>query len=363
MRKVKKMIALALTIALCTALLAGCAGSGNVSANANSGAANVSSGSENAPQKDPIVIRIGGTVSDTHPVTITEYKFKELFEAATNGAYEVQVYTNCALGSPLEMLEAVQLGNLEMCDSGNMVVAPYTKMLTFMDIPYIFSSREVALQFVDSEVAQGLYDRMAAECGIRPLLPMDLGYMTLSNNVREIHKPEDLKGIKFRVQDTPMYIKYFETLGGSPTPMALNEVFTAAQQGTIDGITTQNAVFNSQRFYEVIEYVSDMNPYYCTCYLYTSEKWYQSLPDDVREIFLQCVKEATEYGREVAHEYIEKIDKELETACTVTHLTDEERAAFVEGSAFMIDYFKESVGDPYLDEYLAEIAKIEASLS
>lgn len=346
MKKVKLVLLLSLTLIVCVALVAGCDGSNNSS-----------------KPEEPTIIRIGGTVTDSHPVTIVENKFKELFEAATDGAYEVQVYTSCALGSPLEMLEAVQLGNLEIADTGSMILAPFTDMLVFMDIPYLFSNHEVAMAFADSEVARGIYDRVAKDCGIRPSCPIDIGFMTLSNTVRAIHTPEDLKGIKFRVQETPMYLKYFEEMGGSPMPMALSEVFTAVQQGTVDGITTQNAVFYSNGYQEIIEHISDMNPYYSICYLYLSEDWLQTLPDDIREILFECLEEASEYGRNVSREYIEEIDQKLETLCTVTHLTEEERVAFVESAEFMIDFFRDTVGDPYLDEYLAEIERIEKSLN
>ena len=348
MKTYKRSFALALIIVLCMSLVTGCGSSGS---------------GEGTTNAEPRVIRISGTVNDTHPVSMTEYKFEELFEAATDGRYDVQVYTNGSMGSFAESFEAVQLGNLEICDSGNMVVAPYTKALSFMDIPFLFPNKEVALAFADGDVCQKAYDRMAEETGVRPLCPMDLGYMTLSNNVREVRTPEDLAGIKFRVQETDMYLKYFNTMGGSPMPMALAEVFTAAQQGTVDGITTQNAVFYSQSFYEVIKYISDMNPYYCFAYMYTSEDFLNSLPEEDYEIFMQCMDEARDYGREVATDYITKIDQELEELCVMTHLTDEEKVAFKESAEFMIDYFKETIGDPNLEEYIAEIDRLTAALS
>lgn len=361
MKKLKTISALALASALCLSLFSGCGGSTGTAP--SGGAAPSGGGDEAEPKKDPIVIRIGGTVNDTHPLTMAEYKFEELFEAATDGAYDVQVYTNMALGGPREMLEAVQLGNLEMADSGSMVVTPFTSKLTFMDIPYLFSSREVTEQFVKSDVANELYARMGEECNIRPVGPMDLGYMTLSNNVRAIHTPADLKGVKFRVQETDMYLKYFEALGGSPMPMSFNEVFTAAQQGTIDGTTTQNAVFYSNRYYEVIKHLSDMNPFYNVAYIYTCNDWVESLPDDIRTIFYDCWDQASEYQWQISGDLIDEMNGELEDLVTVTHLTDEERAAFVEAAAPMLDYFKETVDEPYLDEYLAEIQRIEASLA
>ncbi len=340
MKNVKRIFALGIVLIFCLSLAVGC-----------------------SPEEKPTVIRIGGTVTDEHPGTQRDYKFKELFEAATDGAYEVQVYTNCALGSPLEMIEAVKLGNLEMTGTGSMVLAPFTDKLSFMDIPFLFSNSEVAEAFSDSDVAYEIYDRIAEETGIRCAGPSFIGAMTLSNRIRPIRTPEDLKGIKFRVQETPMYLKYFEEMGGSPMPMALSEVFTAAQQGTIDGLTTQNAVFYSSKFHEVIKHISDVNPYCTIAYWYISESWLKSLPEDIREIFFDCVQEANEYGRSLYTVYLDEVDQMLEDLCTITHLTDEERAAFVERSAFMIDFFKETVGDPHLDEYLAEIKRIENSMN
>ena len=356
MKNAKKRTALVLTAALCMMCISSCGSPSSAGKESSQPQQPDNSG------KAPTVRRISGSVNENHPVTQIQFKLEELFEAATDGAYDVQVYTNGSFGNVGESLEAVQLGNLEICDSGNMIIAPYTNKLMFMDIPYLFSSHEVAMAFVQSDVAQGIYDRMAEECGIRPLCPSALGYMTLMNNVREIRTPEDLKGIKLRVQETDMYLKYFETMGGSPMPMSLSEVFTAAQQGTVDGITTQNAVFYGQGFYEVIQNVSDVNPYFCIDFLYTSEKWLNSLPEPDREIFLECVDQAVAYGEEIARTYIADADEKLEELCTVTHLTDEERAAFEESAAFMYDYFRQTVNDPYLDEYLAEIQRIEAEL-
>lgn len=354
MKKMKKIIGLCLATVFCVSLLASCGGGGESADNPGGGGGS---------SDEPIVVRISGSVNDNHPVTQIQYKLEELFEEATDGRYDVQVFPNGSFGNVNESLEAIQLGNLEMCDSGNMILAPYTNQLMFMDIPYLFSSHDVAMTFAKSDVAEALYDRIAEETGIRPLLPNPLGYMTIMNNVREIHTPEDLKGIKLRVQETDMYLEYFESLGCSPIPMSLSEVFTAAQQGTVDGVTTQSPVYYAQGFYDVIEYVSDVNPYFCIDYLYTSEQWLNSLPEADREIFLDCVDQAIVYGDEIARAYIEETDEALESLSTVTHLTDEERAAFEEAAAHMYDYFRETVNDPYLDEYLAEIEAIEASLS
>lgn len=354
MKNVKTMISLILVLVLSLALFTGCGGS------SSSGSADPAK-SATPEAKKPIVVRIGGTVNEEHTLTKAEYKFEQLFEAATNGDYDVQVYINMALGSPLEMLEAVQLGNLEMADSGNMILATYDKGLMFMDIPYLFSSAEVAKTFVNSDVALACYDRIAERSGIRPVVPMDLGYMTLSNNIREVHKPADLKGIKFRVQENDMYLKYWESMGGSPTPLSFSEVFTACQQGTIDGITTQNAVFHSNRYYEVVKYLSDMNPYYCFAPIYTSEKWLKSLPEADRAKFFDCWNQAQAYNFQITEEYINFVDADLEKKMIVTYLAPEEKQAFKDSAEFMIDYYKKTTNDTHIDEYLAEIAKIEAS--
>ena len=320
------------------------------------------SGGGTGSSDEPIVIRIGGTCAETHPVTVGQYKFEELFEAATNGAYDVQVYPNMVLGSASEMLEAVQLGNLEITDSGNMAVAAFSNALMFMDIPYLFTSREVAFEFADGEVAQMAYDRFAEETNIRPYIALDLGYATISNNVRPVRTPEDLDGIKFRVMENNLYLTYFSELGGSPMPMAFNELFTALQQGTIDGVLTQNAVFYSNGYYEVTKYLSDMNPFYCFDYQYVCESWLQSLPDDIRQIFDECWKEAAQFQRDYFVEYSEEMEAELETLVEYTHLTEEEYQLWVDSADGMVDVFRETVEEPNLDIYLEEIARIEESL-
>lgn len=206
----KRVVSMMLVAGMCIGLLAGCGSQGGSNNAADNGSAPTESSSKNNSD-DVTVIRIGGTVNESHPVTITEMKFEELFEAATDGKYDVQVYPACTIGSPLEMLEAVQLGNLEICDSGNMVVESFTNELSFMSIPYLFSSSDVTMEFVSSDLMKETYARMGQDCGLHPYCPVNLGFMTLSNNVREIHTPEDLKGIKFRVQETDMYMQYWNS--------------------------------------------------------------------------------------------------------------------------------------------------------
>lgn len=352
MKKIKKISALVLTAAVCLGLAA-CSGSNSP---APSGGAQSDGGNTG---KDPIVIRIGGTCAETHPVTVGQYKFEELFEAATNGAYDVQVYPNMVLGSPTEMLEAVQLGNLEITDSGNMAVASFSEALMFMDIPYLFKSQEICFDFIDGDVAKKAYDRFAEETNIRPYIGLDLGYATISNNVRPLHVPSDLDGVKFRVMENNLYLTYFEHVGGSPMPMAFNELFTALQQGTMDGTLTQNAVFYSNKYNEVTKYLSDMNPFYCIDYQYVCDSWLQSLPADIQEIFESCWKEAAAYQREYFNEYCVTMEKDLESLVEYTHLTDEEYAQWVASADGMVDVFRNSVNEPNLDEYLAEIERLE----
>ena len=358
MRKVKKFSALILTLALFISVSA-CADTSPANGTPPSGnPPSAGSDSENAP----IVIRIGGTCAETHPVTVGQYKFEELFEAATNGAYDVQVYPNMVLGSPNEMLEAVQLGNLEITDSGNMAVAAFSNALMFMDIPYLFTSRDICFEFIDGEVARKAYDRFAEEANIRPYIGLDLGYATISNNIRPLRVPSDLNGVKFRVMENNMYLNYFEGVGGQPMPMAFNELFTALQQGTIDGTLTQNAVFYSNKYTEVTKYLSDMNPFYCIDYQYVCESWLNSLPEDVQDIFAQCWKEAAQFQRDYFLEYAEPMEADLETLVEYTHLTDEEYQQWVDSAAGMVDVFRNSVDEPNLDLYLDEIARIEEKL-
>lgn len=357
MKKIKKVSALVLALALCIGVSA-CGGGTATTSTPPAENSTAQGGSKDAP----IVIRIGGTCAETHPVTVGQYKFEELFEAATDGAYDVQVYPNMVLGSPNEMLEAVQLGNLEITDSGNMAVAAFSNALMFMDIPYLFTSRDIAFEFIDGEVAQKAYDRFAEESNIRPYIGLDLGYATISNNIRPLHVPSDLDGVKFRVMENNMYLTYFEGVGGQPMPMAFNELFTALQQGTIDGVLTQNAVFYSNKYTEVTKYLSDMNPFYCIDYQYVCESWLKSLPEDVQKIFDECWKEAAQYQRDYFLEYAEPMEEDLETLVEYTHLTDEEYQQWVDSAEGMVDVFRASVDEPNLDLYLDEIARIEAEL-
>ncbi len=112
---------------------------------------------------------------------------------------------------------------------------------------------------------------------------MEGGFRHMINNVRPVTKPEDVKGVKYRVMQNPVYIDMFSSLGGSAVPMAWGETFTAVQQGTIDGLEIPIAVIDSSKYYEVTKYLSLTNHTYSMIALLMSKKSYDKLPADLQK--------------------------------------------------------------------------------
>lgn len=128
------------------------------------------------------------------------------------------------------------------------------------------------------------------------------GIRMLSNNKHPVTCPDDMKGLKIRVMDSPIYIEMFTEMGASPTPMAYSEVYTALQQGTVDGQDNPYSIFVSTKYYEVQQYFTDLSHTFDFTAFFMSNDFLMSLNDATRELFIECGKECTEYQHQVSQE-------------------------------------------------------------
>ena len=147
----------------------------------------------------------------------------------------VEVYPDSQLGGEREMIEAVQAGNLEMTAPSVGVLANFDDSLQVFDFPFIFENAETAYEVLDSEIGDDMLSGIE-ESGLTALGWGENGFRNLAMTKETVVTPEDIKGKKLRTMQVPMHIAYWESMGAAPTPMAFPEVFTALQQGVVDGV-------------------------------------------------------------------------------------------------------------------------------
>lgn len=189
---------------------------------------------------------------------------------------------------------------------------------------------------------------------------MSNGARCLSNNVRAVDEPADMSGLKIRVMENDIYLQTFQALGANPITMSFAELFTGLQQGTVNGQDNATTITNANRFYEVQSYFTDLHHVLDVAPVMVDDAWYQSLPDDLRQIFDETLAEAIGYERQLTEEGVETDMEAISTTCEVTLLTDEQREAFREACAPVYDWFETQYPDLDLQAYLDAIEAASA---
>jgi len=304
-----------------------------------------SGGANNASSGDvkPIRIKLGHTLTETSSWQVAAKHFKEVVEEKTGGRYIVDIFPNEQLsaGNQQKALEMVRAGSYEVDIKSSIIWAGLDPQITIANMPWIlpsFEKAEEVLQGKGGELLMGILEKN----GVVPVAIGETGFRHMLNNVRQIKSPADLKGLKIRVPGMKMYVDLYTVLGADPTVMNFSEVFTALQQGTVDGIEGVHDVMVSSRFHEVTKYLSVNNYTYDFFFFTFSKKFYDSLSDEDKQIFMEAGKEATkvasDYAREKNVEALEFLKTELE----VYELTPEEIQVFYEASKPVYDMYKDS---------------------
>ncbi len=183
---------------------------------------------------------------------------------------------------------------------------------------------------------------------------MEGGFRNMINNKRPVATPADVKGVKYRVMQNPVFIDMFNSLGGSAVPMAWGETFTAVQQGTIDGLEIPLAVIDANKYYEVTKFLSLTNHTYSAIGLVMSKRTLDKLPADLRTVVQTAARSATSIQRQVASADAQKTLGTLEkNGMKVNAVSDV--AAFRTSVAPVYDKFRQSGQAPLLDKALAAV--------
>jgi len=247
------------------------------------------------------ILKFGWTTADspTDPYTVGAKAFQKAVEANSKGSIEVQLYPNRQLGEEKQVMEAVRFGTVDMTIMTNAVIAQIEPAYQVNDLPFLYSSEEQARKALDGKLGNDL-SALLAKKNMLVLGYMEGGFRQMINNKKPVGVPADVTGVKYRVMQNPMYIDMFTSLGGAAVPMAWGEVFTAVQQGTIDGLEIPVAVIDSSKMYEVTKFLSMTNHTYSAIVLLISKRTMDKLTPEQKTAVLEAGKTATAEQRAAA---------------------------------------------------------------
>jgi len=285
--------------------------------------------------------------------------FKELVEENSDGQIEVNLYHSSQLGDDREMMEALQMGVQEMTCPSTAPIAPFVNGFKVFDLPFLFPTNEAADYVLDGPVGQDLLKQLEDE-GLIGLAFWENGYRQLTNSRNAVESPEDVEGLKVRTMENPMHLAAWREMGANPTPMAFGELFSAMQQGVVDGQENPWGTIYLQNFYEVQEYTTDTGHVYSPFVLMMSKQFYDKLPGDLQQVVRDAAEEAKYHNRRNNREMNAAYLEDLKEVMTVTILTPEQKAAFQEAVQPVYEQFEDEIGAELIEDVQAQVEEFQA---
>ena len=269
----------------------------------------------------------------------TVNEFARCSNAALGDKAEVQAFGSSQLGNDQELLQKLKLGQVTFSLPSS-VMSSVADEFGIFEMPYIIKDRD-HMRRVQAELMDSTFQKAAQAKGYRIIGLAENGFRQITNNVRPINVPEDLKGIKLRTPKGEWRVKMFKLYGANPTPMAFSEVFTALQTGVIDGQENPYAQIWSAKFQEVQKYLSITGHVYTPAYILVSDKYFGELPQDVQDALLECGKSTQDFAYEEAARLETDLLQKLKDGGIAVNEADKQ--AFIDASKPIYDEFGSGV--------------------
>jgi len=237
------------------------------------------------------VLKIGYTPTQTSHYGVGATVLCDEIEKGTQGRYKCQHFPNGSLGGEREMIEAVQLGTLDIVNTSTGPVGNFVPEVKIVDIPFLFRDYDHARRYLDGP-GQELLTKFPAK-GLVALAWTENGFRHMTNSKRSIVKPEDASGLKMRTMENKVHMEGYRAFGIQPTPMAFPEVFGALQQGTVDGQENPIPVILSSKFSQVQKHLSLTGHVYSPALYLTSPRVMNKLSEADKKVFYEAAKKAT----------------------------------------------------------------------
>jgi len=301
-----------------------------------------------------ITIKFSHVTADSTPKGQGALKFKELAEQKFPGRVEIQIFPNSQLFDDDQGMDALLLGDIHFLAPSLSKFDRYTKKLQVYDLPFLFNDADAVIKFQNSPSGVLLLDAMR-EKGLQGLAYWLNGMKQLSTNRPQLQQPEDVEGLKFRIQESDVLQAQFRALEANPQKMAFSEVYQALQTGVVDGQENTWSNIYTQKYHEVQDVIAETNHGIILYMVITNGAWWDGLPADIRTGLADAMAQATDYANKLSSEINLRDRGQIETAgrAKIQTLTPQDITAWRHAMA------------PVWQEYESEIGKdlIDAALS
>ena len=314
MRKTWSMI-LALTMAVS---LAGCSSGGNGTKETPSTATQETEGTvqteaSEESQEAEYVLNLGDVLAEDHPHSQSYYWFADRVKELTKGKVQVNVFVNSALGNQADLIEGLGLGTVQIAKSMTTGLSVYCPEIQVFDLPYMFTSTDQFFDVIDGEIGEYFANDVLGREDMVGIAYFYAGSRNIYSS-KPIGSLADVKGMKLRVPESPIFMSLCESFGCSGTPMSVGELYTALQTGVVDGAENAPIFYFSQKHYEAAPYITMTEHIMTPDVVVMSKSYLESLPQEYQDAIRQAGKEMMQHERELwfsqEEDAVEKLKEE-----------------------------------------------------
>ena len=289
--------------------------------------------------------------------------FAAYVKEKTNGRIDIATFPNGQLGGEQSLAEQVQSGTLQMATITSAAMQNFVPEAIVMDMPFAFPNRKTAYAVIDDPEFQAKYFSYFPKKGFIAIGWTENEFRDLSNNKRPVHKPADVKGLKIRVINSPLYIDMFKVLGASPVGIPFPEIYNALQTGVIDAQENPIMTTELMNFTEVTKHITLTKHTLTECIIVVSVDYWESLSPADQQIFRDAAKECLKTNRAVNAELqlhmpksgLSVLEFAKKNGVEVVELTEAERAQFKAAMQPVWEEYRQKIGPEMFDFFLKKI--------
>ena len=290
---------------------------------------------------------------------------KDFIEFRSGGRMKMEIFFGGALGGDRELIEQVQNGQLHLSWTAEAPIANFFAPVQVFGVPYLFSSQAEAWNFFQtSPFVKAMAEEMRQKTKLRLLGIAESGFRNITNNAREVKAPADMRGLKMRTMESPVFMRFMQSMGAAATPMAFTEVVMALRQGVVDGQENPANIINAFGLAEVQKFMSLSEHIYGSAWILTNDEFYKKLTPAERQIFTDGVQVAIINNNATTVAAFRTDIEQIQKKGAKVHInTLEEKAQFKATTQTpVLEFIAGRVGQKTVDELLAAIATANKQL-
>ena len=296
------------------------------------------------------VLNLGDVLAETHPHSQAYYWFSDRVKELTNGAVQVNVFVNSALGNQADLIEGLGLGTVQIAKSMTTGLSVYCPEIQIFDLPYMFQSRDHFFRVIDGEIGEFYAKEILGQQDMIGISYVYAGSRSIYTN-RLVSSLDDVRGMKLRVPLSPSFMSLCDAFGAAGTPMPVGELYTALQTGVVDGAENAAIFYYQQRHYEAAPFFAVTEHIMTPDIVVMNKTFLESMPAEYRDAILQAAREMTFHVREL---WFAQEDEAVEAllAAGVT-ITEVDKAPFIDAAQVVWDDYRDIVGQDMIDRIQA----------